>query len=1052
MRRQHVAESGVIERIELVNFMCHKRLTVPLGPQTNFIIGHNGSGKSAVLTGITIALGGKAAATSRANSLKSFVKEGCSAAEVVLWIKNRGMEAFKPDLYGPRIIIKRRINADGGGGWRMETSAGKIVSTKREELNAFCDHANIQVDNPMNVLTQDAARQFLSATNSGDMYDFFLRGTQLQQLREEYDKIAVNRDNMGRTIQIKKEGLPELEAAAREALRRHQVVQKQQGLQGKLQHLKHQAVWCQVKESERVLTDVITQTEQKRVKLEKTVKEIERLQGLIDHYTDKVTELETQSRGDHDRLGPLQDERAKLKDQIRDLKAELGRVRAEESRQADQYSRLDKTAQDLAGRIEEEASKLAADNREKHERLEARSRELEDQRRQLAEEVNTLATARSDGTSHQRQLETTLEGARHDRNSLRDRLQEREALCQRLVAASRNSIEAFGKGVPELVRAIKNEGRWHKMPVGPIGAHIKLKDTKWAELLESVIGNTLNAFCVTNYHDRRLLEDLKRRLDCQQVPILTAPDEAFDFSGGEPPPHVLTILRVLDVDDDYILRQLVNSVHIESSALVERRAEGDRLMRSGTPNIRICFSGDMFQIRGGAIGSSTQTLNRYRGPPRLSSDVSARLEEARAAFEETQSQLKECGERMRSIDQQLSDTKTAVRQARDKMEVAKRKSDRVRRELDQLQDDMRADEPANVAALEAALHETREELDRCRQSFADVQGEKEKLETKLRPLADRSEEIRSVLSNADEESGALRHELSKVVQSRADAQNQYKQRDASRDKLNAEMEQLQGEAEDKQLTYESNEKLALEYCDGVRVEATRSHEYYEREIEAVEKLMQQARQQAGASIEEVQAQYRSRQKAYDDAKQEIEDMEGSVIQIKRSLDYRLKMWHEFRRHIALRARGSFTYHLDTRGYEGKLFFNHDAAKLSLRVITDTAQNPAAAEEGSSGVRRGKDPRSLSGGEKSFATICLLLSLWEAIGCPIRCLDEFDVFMDAVNRKISMKMIIDTAKTSHNVQYVLITPQNMASTKFGPEVNVQRLSDPERGQGVLTFGS
>ena len=131
-------------------------------------------GKSAVLTALTIALGGKAASTGRGNGLKSFIKEGktyvhlcrffnmCfvlttiyfSWSEVTVTIKNEGSEAFKPEVYGHLIEITRRFTIEGSSGYKIKGKDGKVISTKREDLTAICDHMNIQVDNPINILSQ----------------------------------------------------------------------------------------------------------------------------------------------------------------------------------------------------------------------------------------------------------------------------------------------------------------------------------------------------------------------------------------------------------------------------------------------------------------------------------------------------------------------------------------------------------------------------------------------------------------------------------------------------------------------------------------------------------------------------------------------------------------------------------------------------------------------------------------------------------------------------------------------------------------------------------
>lgn len=54
----------------------------------------------------------------------------------------------------------------------------------------------------------------------------------------------------------------------------------------------------------------------------------------------------------------------------------------------------------------------------------------------------------------------------------------------------------------------------------------------------------------------------------------------------------------------------------------------------------------------------------------------------------------------------------------------------------------------------------------------------------------------------------------------------------------------------------------------------------------------------------------------------------------------------------------------------------------------------------------KTAKHLSGGERSFSTVSFLLAMWESAAGPLRALDEWDVFLDNVNRKLAASMLVN----------------------------------------------
>ena len=68
--------SGTLRSIELRNFMCHGHWKGEFINAVNFVIGNNGSGKSSVLTALSVVLGARATTTNRAKSLSQLVRQG----------------------------------------------------------------------------------------------------------------------------------------------------------------------------------------------------------------------------------------------------------------------------------------------------------------------------------------------------------------------------------------------------------------------------------------------------------------------------------------------------------------------------------------------------------------------------------------------------------------------------------------------------------------------------------------------------------------------------------------------------------------------------------------------------------------------------------------------------------------------------------------------------------------------------------------------------------------------------------------------------------------
>ncbi|CDO70857.1 hypothetical protein BN946_scf184801.g50 [Trametes cinnabarina] len=1010
-----VAEMGIIESIEMHQFMCHKYLTFSLGPQINFIIGHNGSGKSAVLSALTVALGGKATSTGRGSGLKSFIREGQAVSEVTVVLKNQGEEAYRPKEYGRSIVITRRFTKEGASSYKIKSRDGKVISTKREELQAICDHMNIQVDNPMNILTQDSARQFLSASTPADKYKFFLKGTQLSQLSEEYQTCMENISQTAKVLKRKAEVIPDLEDALEEARARWEEAEKAREQKNKSAELKRELAWAHVASKEEELTKQLNEVAHIRHRVQKCEAQIADAEAERLACNEKVALLEEEL----DALGNVENltrRREELGVLIKANKTKLSQLRADEKSILDSKTGVDSTIAELEKKIADEQARLETRSKEKRDRATAQLQQLNAALAENEEKLRHVAAERQRLTAEADAAKTELGRLEQEQKGLRDRVVDCDEQIRRCAELEKNTLAQYGNKMDWVLAEIKKRRWYGQPPVGPFGLYVKVKEPdRWGRLLRVVIGGAMSSFAITDARDRdalaRILHESGNGRNSQ---IIISEVDLFDFSEGEPPQNYLTILRALEVKDGYVLRQLVNNLHIESTLLAENRAEADKMLLSlGSGGV--AMGADLYRVvRFPEGGGQSSVINDLRhSDPRQhlfrSSNADTERRRWQAERDEYNSRLFSLGQRIAEVKATYSRSQSTTSELMRQEREVNAKIRQLKTQVNNIQLELNEDLPVNIQALQEALNEQRTEKDNIVHQYEQLIKEREKVQQDQRPIMEEFEKLRQQIAQHSDKRSTISDRLSAAVTERMKADNSIKHFSA---KAEAEREKLAA-AEDIAKTLEEEFQAwsakASQYC--APYPNPRKAEVVKRNLEAVDAALKERERRQGATIEEIADELHKKEVALNTAKMELRALNSLNRALRKSVKIRLARWHEFRRHIALRCKVYFQYHLSNRGYFGKVLFDHVQGKLDLRACDCQRHVEISAHH-----------------------------------TP----DEFDVFMDAVNRRISMKMMIDTANASKGKQYILITPQDMSNVKGGPTVRIHRMSDPERGQGTLAF--
>lgn len=941
-----------VKSIELINFMCHRHLLVEFKKTLTCIGGRNGSGKSAVMIALGIALGQRANSLERGNTYKELIKSNEHTAVIRLSLHN--YLNFHADFFGDSILIEKTLHVNFSK-LRIQNGEGKVWSRRSQDLEDIIDMYSLYFDNPLNFLTQDMSKKFLNMSKPQMLYSFFHKGTEIENMEILHDEACEQVERMRTKMESIEEEVAVLDRELAEKNERLVYLSEVADFKQRLKELECERRWSEV------------------IELGKRVARIE----------EEVAELEDAKRDKKTCIREIEGEIRALEE---DMKAERDAYLAERSKSECARRTIESRLTDLELRERE----MCNDMKSIEEQLAAKSAvlanycgarpkgsssdELSARAGELRSRIATLLKERDECREVEERLRERAKREAEEAEARNSRIFVLRKQISFLESVRTNSLTFFSEQMPDILNEIKRE---NLSVIGPIGSFIQLKEPKWYKPVSIILRNNLSNFIVQSREDRERLSAIFGKYGVNFRILLPSASQKglIEYRSNR---IFKTVLDVLHIRNDVITNQLIILQNIEQIILVENRESAHKIIRKRPSYVAMAYtpSGDRISLIGNALSDFRQ---RYSG---------------KYYFENDDSKLEACREELQRL------TAASAGGCREELREAETRGYQLSREINGLEREARhiefemesyarVGEASNIGDLENEIQILKNQRTGLGKAIEETRRTIEEERAQLAGF----ESVDVDISKKEEAAGHLR---------------------AKRYATEASLESLQPRIHEKikeknraaELFESERAKLQCALGTDVR-DDTRDLAVIEKEIGALKcKII--ASSEVGSEEElrdDIERLTRQRKFKSSLVLRYKGKIERFVAFVRKRVERRESMKEE----IAARATEEFSALTQHRGYSGSLLFDHGCRTLDIRMGIENAE-----DAGSRGT--------LSGGERSFAGVCFLLSLWPNVGCPVKVLDEFDVFMDNLNRKFTIKIILDFL-ARNEYQVILITPLN-----------------------------